>query len=97
MREWSDTPGMSAADLAKVLSEDAGPDVSRVMHANRIHFADKINERGEASALCFKTPRAIDLHTATWTFRTDAVTCADCRCLLSDPFVARRFAKWRTP
>jgi len=46
------------------------------------HFADRINDRGGVSALCFKLPRAINLRIALWTLREDAVTCLQCRKLL---------------
>jgi hypothetical protein len=43
------------------------------------HRASLVNENGDMSALCFKSPRAIDLSKATWTIRDDAVTCPKCR------------------
>jgi hypothetical protein len=44
----------------------------------RIHLATLIDERGKVSALCFRSPRAINLKRATWTIRDDAVTCPKC-------------------
>lgn len=46
------------------------------------HYAAKINEHGDVSALCFKSPRAIQLHKASWTNRPHAVTCHRCKALL---------------
>ena len=46
------------------------------------HFAAKITERGDVSALCFKTPHAINLKVASWTNRHEAVTCQKCFKLL---------------
>lgn len=43
------------------------------------HRASLINPDGGVSALCFKVPRAIDLKTANWTIRDEAVTCPRCR------------------
>jgi len=57
------------------------PDV--ISSERKYHFANKFSERG-VSALCFPTPRAIDLKRATWTIRPDAVTCKKCLKLLKD-------------
>ena len=46
------------------------------------HMADKINPRGGVSALCFSKPRAINLATATWTLRPEAVTCKKCMAIM---------------
>jgi len=46
------------------------------------HRGDKINQRGGVSALCFATPRAIDMKRATWTISDDAVTCPKCKALI---------------
>lgn len=43
------------------------------------HMLDKIGQNGEASALCFVRPRAIDLKKALWTICEEAVTCKRCR------------------
>jgi|GEM_PF-3816985 len=43
-----------------------------------IHMADKINQDGGVSALCFTTLRPINLKLATWTNRPVAVTCRKC-------------------
>lgn len=47
------------------------------------HRGDKINSRGRVSALCFATPRAIDMTRATWVMSDDAVTCPKCRALIN--------------
>ena len=46
------------------------------------HRGDKINDKGRVSALCFPTPRAIDMKRATWVMSDDAVTCPKCRALI---------------
>lgn len=46
------------------------------------HRADKINAHGGVSALCFTTPRAINMKRATWVMNDDAVTCPKCRDLI---------------
>lgn len=43
-----------------------------------IHFAAKIRPDGAVSALCSKTPRAINLNVSSWTLRREAVTCRKC-------------------
>ena len=47
-----------------------------------IHRASKINNKGEASALCFKRDHPIDLNRASWTIRDDLVTCQKCKALI---------------
>lgn len=47
------------------------------------HRAAKIDQRGNVSALCFASPRPIDLARATWTNRDEAVTCPKCRALIA--------------
>lgn len=47
------------------------------------HMASKINQEGGVMALCFKTPRAINLRTASWTNRRTAVTCPKCQRILA--------------
>ena len=42
------------------------------------HKANKRSQTGGVSALCFKTPRSINMNRATWTFRDEAVTCKKC-------------------
>ncbi len=42
------------------------------------HLANKMRADGAVSAICFKTPRAIDLTRATWTTDRKAVTCPKC-------------------
>ena len=46
--------------------------------AKIIHRGHLINPRGGVSALCFSRPRAIDLRSASWTNRDEAVTCPKC-------------------
>ena len=47
------------------------------------HFAAKVNERGDVSALCYTRPHAINLKRGqSWTHRAEAVTCPRCRKLL---------------
>lgn len=46
------------------------------------HRGDKINAKGGVSALCFPSPRAIDMKRATWVMSDDAVTCPKCRALI---------------
>ena len=43
------------------------------------HMAHLVGNHGEMSALCFASPRAIDLGKASWTLRREAVTCGKCR------------------
>lgn len=43
-----------------------------------IHKAGKINQRGGVSAICFKSPRAINMKIASWVMRDEAVTCPNC-------------------
>ena len=47
------------------------------------HRADKINQHGGVSALCFSRPRAIDMKRATWTTSDSAVTCGRCKALIA--------------
>lgn len=49
------------------------------MREKIIHRADKIAQNGDVSALCFETPRPINLKRATWTIVDDLVTCTNCR------------------
>jgi hypothetical protein len=44
----------------------------------KYHMADGFNDRGGVSALCFGSPRAINLKVASWTIRPEAVTCKKC-------------------
>jgi hypothetical protein len=46
------------------------------------HYADKVNYQGGVSALCYATPRRIDLKRALWTIRPEAVTCPKCKAKL---------------
>lgn len=48
----------------------------------KYHFAISFSDKG-ASALCFKRPQAINLNFASWTIRTEAVTCKKCLRLLN--------------
>lgn len=45
----------------------------------RLHMADKVDQHGNVSALCFGAPRPIALRRASWTIRPDAVTCPACK------------------
>ena len=42
------------------------------------HKANKINPKGDVSALCFKEPRKINMKTESWTITDSAVTCKKC-------------------
>ena len=57
------------------------------------HFADKIDEDGNVSALCFKAPKAIDLGRASWTIRAEAVTCRRCKAALKNSSPSRDIEK----
>lgn len=46
-----------------------------------IHFAAKVNENGDVSALCYERPHKISLAKASWTLRPDAITCARCKAI----------------
>lgn len=48
----------------------------------KYHMADKANQNGGVSALCFLRPRSINLTRACWTNRPEAVTCKKCLILL---------------
>lgn len=48
------------------------------LRTKAVHRAKHIREDGSVSALCFRTPRAIDLSRAGWTNRWEAVTCPRC-------------------
>jgi hypothetical protein len=42
------------------------------------HKAVKFAPNGDASALCSDKPRAINMRSATWVLRDEAVTCKRC-------------------
>lgn len=46
------------------------------------HMADMITDQGDVSPLCASRPRKIDLRRASWTIRSEAVTCQRCKMLL---------------
>lgn len=47
------------------------------------HMADKVNgATGDVSALCFDTPRSIDMKKESWVLRPGAVTCVACKAAL---------------
>jgi hypothetical protein len=46
------------------------------------HYGKRIRADGAVSALCYDTPRKIDLGKASWVLRKNAVTCAKCISLL---------------
>jgi len=48
------------------------------------HRAMFIDPDGNVSALCFRTPHAIDLKKALWTNRDEAVTCPRCKVAIGD-------------
>ena len=43
------------------------------------HMADKMDGNGNVSAMCFKSPRPINLNVAWWTTAPEAVTCSKCK------------------
>ena len=47
------------------------------------HYAAKIRDDGAVSALCYRPPRKLNLATASWTNRPQAVTCVKCLALLA--------------
>ena len=47
------------------------------------HMGKWVTPEGDVSALCFDTPRAIDIKKASWTSRPQAVTCPKCKRLLN--------------
>ena len=49
----------------------------------KCHFAEFVRADGAMSALCFKTPRKIDLTKAYWTLIEDQVDCKKCLKILS--------------
>lgn len=57
------------------------------------HKAAGINDNGDVSALCFSTPRAIDMTKASWTTSDNAVTCAKCKRLMAARFSPPYFAR----
>lgn len=50
--------------------------------SNRIRHKGALFSDKGVSALCFKTPRAIDMRKASWCLSDDAVTCEKCLVLL---------------
>lgn len=44
----------------------------------KVHYADKIRSDGAVKALCYKINVPINLKTASWTNRKEAVTCKKC-------------------
>jgi hypothetical protein len=48
------------------------------MSEKKCHMAYQVNEKGGVTALCFLSPRAINLKVATWTNREEDVTCPKC-------------------
>jgi len=46
------------------------------------HLAKKVRGDGAVMAMCFKSPRAIDMKRATWTTDRNAVTCQNCLALM---------------
>jgi|GEM_PF-6272912 len=56
--------------------------MTRRVRVKRVHMGASVNQRGQVSALCYRRRRPIDLRAATWTNRTEAVTCPACRAAL---------------
>lgn len=54
------------------------------MRPKLYHKAAALREDGAVTALCFSSPRPIDLKVALWTIRDDAVTCPRCRKALAE-------------
>ena len=52
--------------------------MSKTLAARLYHKADKVRPDGAVSALCFKTPRPINLARALWVLRDEDVTCSKC-------------------
>jgi hypothetical protein len=61
------------------MQKDKTPTTKLWPRTKKIHYAKGIREDGAVSALCFVSPRAINLKVATWTNRPEAVTCGDCQ------------------
>ena len=47
------------------------------------HRGSKVDQRGRVSALCFKTPRAINMERALWTLADAFVTCPKCAAIIA--------------
>src|SRR5260221_488820 len=56
----------------------------RYPHEKVRHFAGKINEAGQVSALCFDPPRPIRLAVASWVLKAEYVTCKKCKKLIAE-------------
>ena len=50
--------------------------------ARMYHRADKINDKGGVSALCFTKPRTINMRRESWTMTDASVTCPKCMALM---------------
>lgn len=48
-----------------------------------VHKARGVNERGDVSAVCFKTDHPINMKKATWTLTDRFVTCPKCKAMTS--------------
>lgn len=46
------------------------------------HRGDKVNPAGGVSALCFSTPKPINMKRESWTTSDAGVTCPKCRALI---------------
>lgn len=64
----------------------------RALRPKIIHRADKIRNDGAVSALCFASPKPIDLGKSTWSNRDEAVTCPRCRRLIREKQASRASA-----
>src|SRR5258708_724565 len=56
----------------------------RYPHEKVRHFAGKINEAGQVSALCFDPPKPIRLAVASWVLKAEHVTCKKCKKLIAE-------------
>lgn len=44
----------------------------------KYHLANFVSKNGDMSALCFPSPRKINLKVASWTIQKSQVTCKKC-------------------
>lgn len=49
-----------------------------------VHLGAMVDPDGNASALCYRRPRPIDLRKASWTLADDLVSCPRCRKAIRD-------------
>lgn len=60
------------------------------LYSKIIHRGTMVDPDGNVSALCFRTPHAIDLRKASWTTRDEAVTCSKCQLVMKHREVTER-------